>query len=79
MLETLIVMSSLIFLLTLLLVLCLASFMILTITHMVLVYERMTLCPDALVTAHVLIVVIISRIGTFFLLQGLTLALSSNT
>jgi hypothetical protein len=44
--------------------------------HMVLVHERMTLCLDALVTAHVLIVVIVPRVGMVFLLEGLTLALS---
>jgi hypothetical protein len=31
----------------------------LTITHMVLVHKRMVLCLDALVTAHILIVVIV--------------------
>jgi hypothetical protein len=76
MLETLIVMSLLIFYLVLLLVLRLVSFMDLTIAHMILVHERMTLCLDALVTAHVLIVVIVPRVGTVFLLEGLTLALS---
>jgi hypothetical protein len=87
MLETHIVMSSLIFhlLLTLvlrlvlLLVLCLISLMDLTITHMVLVHERTTLCLDALVTTHVLIMVIISHIGLVFLLEGLTLTLSPDT
>jgi hypothetical protein len=62
--------------LTLLLVLCLISLMDLTISHMVLVYERTTLCLDVLVMAHVLIVVIISRVGPVFLLEGLTLTLS---
>jgi hypothetical protein len=70
MLETHIVMSSLIFHLiltlvlhlTLLLVLCLIS----SITHMVLVHERTASCLDALVAAHVLIVVIISCIGMVF-------------
>jgi hypothetical protein len=77
MLETHIVMSSLIFCLVLILmfrlaftlvlhpalfyVLCLSSLMDLTIAHMVLVHERTALNLDALVTAHVLIVVIISR------------------
>jgi hypothetical protein len=59
MLEIHIVMSLLIFCLILLLMLHLISFMDLTITHMVLVHERIALCLDALVTAHVLIVVII--------------------
>jgi hypothetical protein len=59
MLETHIVMSSLIFhlvltlvlCLTLLLVPCLISLMDLTIAHMILVHERTNLCLDALVTA----------------------------
>jgi hypothetical protein len=87
MLETHIVMSSLMFHLSLILVfclthtlmlclalshvfclaffhmLCLSSLMDLTITHMVLAHERTVLSLDALVTAHVLIVVTISRIG----------------
>jgi hypothetical protein len=78
MLETHIMMSSLIFYLALILllrlaltlVLCLAVFHVLclsflidlTIAHMVLVHERTTLSLDALGTAHVLIVVIVSRI-----------------
>jgi hypothetical protein len=79
MLESLIVMGLLIFRLVPLLVLRLISFMDLTIAHMILVHERMTLCLDALVTVHVLIVVIIPRVGTVFLLQGLTLTLSRGT
>jgi hypothetical protein len=75
MLETYIVMSLLIFHL----VLHLIYFMDLTITHMVLVHERIALCLDTLVTAHVLIVVIIPRVGTVFLLEGLRLALSQDT
>jgi hypothetical protein len=86
-LETHIVMSSLIFCLaltlalclTLLLTLCLVSIMDLTITHMVLVYGRIALCLDALVMVHILIAVIVSRIGTVFLLEGLTLTLSPDT
>jgi hypothetical protein len=82
--ETHIVMSFLIFhlalslalCLTLLLVLCLSSLMDLTIAHMVLVHERTALSLGALVIAHVLIMLIISRIGLFFLLEGLTLTLS---
>jgi hypothetical protein len=94
MLETHIVMSSLIFRLVLILmfrltftlvlhlalfhVLCLAlllvlhlnSLMDLTIAHMVLVHERTALSLNALVTAHVLIVVIASRVGLVFLLGG---------
>jgi hypothetical protein len=94
-LETHIIMSSLIFCLvlilmfclvltlvlclTLLLVLCLISLMYLTITHIVLVHERTTLCLGALVMTHVLIVMIIFRVGIVFLLEGLTLALSLDT
>jgi hypothetical protein len=86
MLETHIVMSSLIFrlvrilmfrlaftlvlLLALFHMLCLSSLMNLTITHMVLVHERTALSLDALVTAHVLIVVIVSRVALVFLLEG---------
>jgi hypothetical protein len=77
--ETHIMMSSLIFRLTLILVCHLASFMDLTITHMVLVHERTTLCLDALVLAHVLIMVIISRVGPIFLLEGPKLTLSPDT
>jgi hypothetical protein len=61
------------------LVICLSSLMDLTIAHMVLVHERTALCLDALDTAHVLIVVIISRVGLVFLLEGLTLTLSQDT
>jgi hypothetical protein len=61
---------------TLLLVLCLSSLMDLTIAHMVWVHERTVLCLEALDMAHVLIVVIISRIGLVFLLEGLTFTLS---
>jgi hypothetical protein len=81
MLETHIVMSSLIFCLVLILMFCLAFTLVLlltlshviclalllllrlsslmnpTIAHMILVHERTTLSLDALVTAHVLIVV----------------------
>jgi hypothetical protein len=58
MLETRILMCLLIFCLKLL-VLRLISFMDLTIAQMFLVHETITLCPDALVMAHVLIIVII--------------------
>jgi hypothetical protein len=58
---------------------CLVSFMELTIAHMVLIHERTTLCQDTLVTAHVLIMVIIPRVGTVFLLEGLILILSLDT
>jgi hypothetical protein len=85
--ETYIVMSSLIFHLVLTRMLCLAlvlalflvSLIDLTIAHMSLVYERTTLCLDAFVMTHVLIVVIVSHVGPVFLLEGLTLTLSPDT
>jgi hypothetical protein len=81
------VMSSLIFhlvltlvlRLALLLVLYLISLMDLTITHMILVHGRTILCLNALVTVHVVIVVIVSRVSLVFLLEGLTLTLSRDT
>jgi hypothetical protein len=79
MLETYIVMNSLIFCLIFILVLHLASFMDLTIAYMVLVHERIALCLDALVMAHVLIMVIVSHVGPVFLLEGLTLTLNPDT
>jgi hypothetical protein len=95
MLETHIVMSSLIFRLililmfllaftlvlrfALLLVLCLNLLMDLTIAHMVLVYERTALSLDALVTAHVLVVVIVSHVSLVFPLEGPSLTLSRDT
>jgi hypothetical protein len=95
MLETHIVMSSLIFRLDLILMLCLAftlvfrftllhvlflsSLMYPTIAHMVLGHERTVLSQDALVTAHVLVVVIVSHVGLVFLLEGPTLTLSRDT
>jgi hypothetical protein len=48
----------------------------LTITHMVLVHERIALCLDALVMAHVLIVVIIPRVGMVLALEVPILTLS---
>jgi hypothetical protein len=75
-LETHITMSLLIFHLMLLLVLHLASFMGLTIAHMVLVHERIAFSLNFLVTAHVLVVVTVSRAGMVFLLEGLTPTLS---
>jgi hypothetical protein len=62
--------------LALLCVLCLNLLMDLTIAHMVLVHERTALCLDALDMAHVLIMVIVSRVGLVSLLEGLTLTLS---
>jgi hypothetical protein len=51
----------------------------LTIAHMVLVHERTTLSLDALVTAHILVVVIVSRVGLVFLLEGPSPTLSRDT
>jgi hypothetical protein len=62
--------------LTLLLVLRFSSLMDPTITHMVLVHERTILSLDALVTAHVLIVVTVSRVGLLFPLEGSSPTLS---
>jgi uncharacterized protein YjeT (DUF2065 family) len=51
----------------------------LIIAHIILIHKRTTLCLDALVMAHALIVVIVSRMGMVFLLEGLTLTLSPDT
>jgi hypothetical protein len=56
--------------LALLLVPCLSSLMDLTITHMVLVHERTALSLNALVTAHVLIVVTVYHVCLIFPLEG---------
>ncbi len=64
--------------LALLLVLCLSSLMDLTIPHMVLVHERTALILDALVTAHVLIVVTVYRVGLVFPLEDPFPTLSRN-
>jgi cation transport ATPase len=87
MLETHIVMSSLIFhlILTLMLLLALihalflSSLMDPTIAHMFLGHERTALSLDALVTTHILIVVIVSCISLVFLQEGFTLILSRDT
>jgi hypothetical protein len=103
MLETHIVMSSLIFglvpilmsrlaftlvlllalshmlFLALLLVLHLSSLMDPTIAHMVLVHKRTALSLDALVMSHVLVVVIVSRVGLVFPLEGPSPTLSQDT
>jgi hypothetical protein len=95
MIETHIMISSLICRLILILMfhlartlmLCLASFHVLflssvtflTIAHLVLVHERTALSIDALVTAHVIIVVMISCVGRVFLLEGPTPTLSRDT
>jgi hypothetical protein len=65
--------------LTLLLVLHLSSLMNPTIAHMVLVHERTALSLDALVTAHVLIVVTVSRVGLVFPLEDPFPTLSRDT
>jgi hypothetical protein len=65
--------------LTLLLVLHLSSLIDPTITHMILVHERTTLSLDALVTAHVLIVVTVSHVGLVFSLEGPFPTLSRDT
>jgi hypothetical protein len=56
--------------LTLLLVPRLSLLMDPTIAHMVLVHERTALSLDALVTAHVLVVVTVSHVGLVFPLEG---------
>jgi hypothetical protein len=56
--------------LALLLVLYLSSLMDLTIAHMVLVHERTVLSLDALVMAHILIVVTVYRVGLVFPLES---------
>jgi hypothetical protein len=65
--------------LALLLVLYLVSHMDLTITHVIFVHERTALSLYGLVTTHILIVVIVSRVGLIFLQEGLTLTLSRDT
>jgi hypothetical protein len=65
--------------LALLLVLYPSSLMDLIIAHMVLVHKRTALCLDALDTAQILIVVIVSRVGLVSLLEGLTPTLSRDT
>jgi hypothetical protein len=67
------------FRLVLILVRHLAYFMDLIITHIILVYEKTALCLDALVTAHVLIVMIVFCVGPIFLLESLILTLSPDT
>jgi hypothetical protein len=56
--------------LALLLVLHLSSLMDPTIAHMVLVHERTASSLDALVTAHILIVMIVSHVSLIFSLEG---------
>jgi hypothetical protein len=75
-LETHIMMTLLIFCLTFLLMLRLIFLMDLSIAHMVLVHERMDLCLDALVLTHVLIVVLVSHVGTVLPIEMPILTLS---
>jgi hypothetical protein len=65
--------------LALLLVLCLSSLMDPTIAHMILVHEKTALSLDALVTAHVLIVVTVFRVGLVFPLEGPSPTLNRDT
>jgi hypothetical protein len=65
--------------LALFLVLCLSSLIDRTIAHMVLVHERTALSLDALVMAHVLLVVNVSRVGLVFPLEGPSPTLSRDT
>jgi hypothetical protein len=65
--------------LTLFHVLSLSSLMDLTIAHMVLVHERIALSLGALGMAHVLNVVIVSRVGIVFPLEGPFPTLSRDT
>jgi hypothetical protein len=76
MLETHIMMSLLIFHLTFLLILCLIFLMDLTITYIVLVYERVVLCLVALVSTHALIMVFVPCIGMVSPLEVSILTLS---
>jgi hypothetical protein len=78
---------TLVLLLALSHVLCLALFLMVrlsslmnpTITHMVLIHDRTALSLDALVTTHVLIMVIVSRVGLVFPLDGHFSTLSRDT
>jgi hypothetical protein len=65
--------------LALLLVFCLSLLMYPTIAHMVLVHERTALSLDALVMAHVLIIVTVFRVGLVFPLEGPSPTLSRDT
>jgi hypothetical protein len=60
-------------------VFCLSSLMNLTIAHMVLVHKRTASSLDALVMTHFLVVVIVFHIGLIFLLEGPTPTLSRDT
>jgi hypothetical protein len=76
MLETHIMMSLLIFCLTFLLVLHQVFLNDLTITHIVLVHERVALCLDTLMSTHALIVVFVPRVGMVFPIEVSILTLS---
>jgi hypothetical protein len=76
MLETHIIMSSLIFRLAFLLMLHLTFLMDLTIAHMVLVHERVVVCLDTLVLTYILIVVLVPHVGTVLPLVVSILTLS---
>jgi hypothetical protein len=65
--------------LTLLLVLRVSLLMDPTIAHMILVHERTALSTYVLVTAHVLIVVIVSHVGLIFPLESPFPTLSQDT
>jgi hypothetical protein len=70
---------ALVLCLTLLLMLRLSSLMDPTIAYMILVHERTALSLDALVMTHILIVVIVSRVGLVFSLEGSSPTLSRDT
>jgi hypothetical protein len=76
MLETHIMRSLLIFCLTFLLVLHHVFLNDLTITHIVLVHERVALCLDTLMSTHALIVVFVPRVGMVFPIEVSILTLS---
>jgi hypothetical protein len=58
---------------------CTSSYVLPQFTHMVLVHERTAFCLYVLCTAHILIVVIVSRIGLVFSLEGHFPTLSRDT
>jgi hypothetical protein len=70
---------TIVLLLALFHMLYLSSLMDLIITHMVLAHERTTLRLDGLVTIHVLIVVTVSHVGRVFPLEGPSPTLSRDT
>jgi hypothetical protein len=76
MLETHIMMRLLIFRLIFLLILRLGILMDITITHMAFFHERVSLCLEALVSTHILIVVFVPHVGMIFSLEVSILTLS---